>query len=245
MPTTTRDGIKLAYEERGSGTPAFVFVHGWTCDRSFFAPQAEYFARKHRVVSLDLRGHGESDKPAGRLPISDLRRRHRPPDRHARPRPRDRGGAQHGRHHRAPAGARASREGGGHRHGGSRAAGLPPRAAERHRGPGGCHRGGQSGPAPPVIAERPLPPHPRQGPTWTGSSKHAGRAPPMWPPAPCGASSPSKGSGGRALQGARAAHRRDPAAQPAAHDERSGCPASSTAGRSAPATSTCWRLPSR
>jgi pimeloyl-ACP methyl ester carboxylesterase len=70
MPTTTHNGIKLAYEERGSGSPAFVFVHGWTCDRSFFAPQAEHFARKHRVVSLDLRGHGESDKPQGTYPIS-------------------------------------------------------------------------------------------------------------------------------------------------------------------------------
>jgi pimeloyl-ACP methyl ester carboxylesterase len=70
MPTITRDGIKLAYEERGSGAPAFVFIHGWTCDRSFFAPQADYFARKHKVVSLDLRGHGESDKPQGAYPIS-------------------------------------------------------------------------------------------------------------------------------------------------------------------------------
>src|SRR4030095_4948302 len=70
MPTITRDGIKLAYEERGSGSPAFVFVHGWTCDRSFFAPQAEHFARRHRVVSVDLRGHGESDKPQGPYPIA-------------------------------------------------------------------------------------------------------------------------------------------------------------------------------
>lgn len=70
MPTITRDGIKLAYEERGSGAPAFVLIHGWTCDRSFFAPQAEFFARRHRVVSVDLRGHGESDKPQGAYPIS-------------------------------------------------------------------------------------------------------------------------------------------------------------------------------
>jgi pimeloyl-ACP methyl ester carboxylesterase len=70
MPTITRDGITLAYEERGTGSPAFVFVHGWTCDRSFFAPQAEYFGKRHRVVSIDLRGHGQSDKPKGLYPIS-------------------------------------------------------------------------------------------------------------------------------------------------------------------------------
>jgi len=70
MATIVHKGIKLAYEDRGSGKPAFVFVHGWTCNRSFFAPQAEYFARRHRVVSVDLRGHGESDKPEGQYPIA-------------------------------------------------------------------------------------------------------------------------------------------------------------------------------
>jgi pimeloyl-ACP methyl ester carboxylesterase len=70
MATIVHKGIKLAYEDRGAGKPAFVFVHGWTCNRSFFAPQAEYFARRHRVVSVDLRGHGESDKPEGQYPIA-------------------------------------------------------------------------------------------------------------------------------------------------------------------------------
>ncbi len=70
MATIVHKGIKLAYEDRGVGKPVFVFVHGWTCDRSFFAPQAEHFARRHRVVSVDLRGHGESDKPQGEYPIA-------------------------------------------------------------------------------------------------------------------------------------------------------------------------------
>ena len=70
MTTILHDGTRLAYEERGTGDPAFVFVHGWTCDRSFFAPQADQFARHHRVVSVDLRGHGESDKPHGEYSIA-------------------------------------------------------------------------------------------------------------------------------------------------------------------------------
>jgi pimeloyl-ACP methyl ester carboxylesterase len=69
MAVIVGDGIRLAYDDRGAGAPAFVLVHGWTCDRSFFAPQAEHFARRHRVVSVDLRGHGESDKPGGPYPI--------------------------------------------------------------------------------------------------------------------------------------------------------------------------------
>jgi pimeloyl-ACP methyl ester carboxylesterase len=70
MPTMSHNGVKLAYDGRGKGRPAFVFIHGWTCDRSFFAPQVKHFARRHRVVSLDLRGHGQSDKPQGPYPIS-------------------------------------------------------------------------------------------------------------------------------------------------------------------------------
>ncbi len=62
MRTLVHNGLKLAYEDEGQGDPVFLFVHGWTCDRSFFAPQAEYFARRNRVVSIDLCGHGESDK---------------------------------------------------------------------------------------------------------------------------------------------------------------------------------------
>ncbi|MDZ7729692.1 MAG: alpha/beta fold hydrolase [Dehalococcoidia bacterium] len=64
------NGVQLAYEEQGAGEPAFLFVHGWTCDRTFFAPQAEHFARAHRAISVDLRGHGESDKPEGEYPIA-------------------------------------------------------------------------------------------------------------------------------------------------------------------------------
>lgn len=63
MPQLGRDGVRLTYEENGSGSPPMLFVHGWTCDRSHFAPQAAHYARTHRCLSVDLRGHGESDAP--------------------------------------------------------------------------------------------------------------------------------------------------------------------------------------
>jgi pimeloyl-ACP methyl ester carboxylesterase len=63
MRQLIREGVKLCFEEAGSGAPPLVFVHGWTCDHTFFAPQFEYFGRAHRVIALDLRGHGASDKP--------------------------------------------------------------------------------------------------------------------------------------------------------------------------------------
>jgi len=64
MPKLTRDGVALAYEEAGTGGPPLLLVHCWTCDRSFLEPQFRHFSRGHRTIAVDLRGHGESDKPA-------------------------------------------------------------------------------------------------------------------------------------------------------------------------------------
>ena len=66
-------GSSWPMKSAGAAAPAFVLIHGWTCDRSFFAPQAEFFSKRHRVVSVDLRGHGESRQAAGGLPDLGLR----------------------------------------------------------------------------------------------------------------------------------------------------------------------------
>jgi pimeloyl-ACP methyl ester carboxylesterase len=58
-----RDGVALAFEEAGSGQPPILLVHGWSCDHTSFAPQFEHFGRSHRVLAVDLRGHGGSDAP--------------------------------------------------------------------------------------------------------------------------------------------------------------------------------------
>jgi len=58
-----RDGIDLAYETCGAGDPPIVFVHGWSCDQTYFAPQVEHFARDHAVAAIDLHGHGASGQP--------------------------------------------------------------------------------------------------------------------------------------------------------------------------------------
>ena len=63
MHLIKKGGVTLAYEDINPGSPPMLFVHGWCCDHSVFAPQAEFFSRSHRVVSVDLRGHGRSDAP--------------------------------------------------------------------------------------------------------------------------------------------------------------------------------------
>ena len=54
------DGIPIHYTADGSGSPAIVFVHGWSCDRSYWRGQLGPLAGSHRVVAVDLAGHGES-----------------------------------------------------------------------------------------------------------------------------------------------------------------------------------------
>jgi pimeloyl-ACP methyl ester carboxylesterase len=52
--------MKIAHDVLGSGDPPLVFIHGWCCDRSYFAPQVDHFSASHRVVAVDQRGHGKS-----------------------------------------------------------------------------------------------------------------------------------------------------------------------------------------
>jgi pimeloyl-ACP methyl ester carboxylesterase len=58
-----RDGVALAYTEVGAGDPPLLFIHCWCGNHSFFTHQIERFASSHRVIAVDLRGHGASDKP--------------------------------------------------------------------------------------------------------------------------------------------------------------------------------------
>ena len=60
MFATSADSNQIAYEVHGNGTPALVFVHGWSCDRSYWKGQIEPLSRNSKVVAIDLAGHGES-----------------------------------------------------------------------------------------------------------------------------------------------------------------------------------------
>jgi pimeloyl-ACP methyl ester carboxylesterase len=62
--TFRTDGFRLAYETWGQGDRPFVLLHGMLMDARLNRGVArELAARGHRVVLLDLLGHGASDKP--------------------------------------------------------------------------------------------------------------------------------------------------------------------------------------
>jgi pimeloyl-ACP methyl ester carboxylesterase len=61
----TDDGVRLYYSLRGHGAPTCVFVHGWCSRSSDWDAQLRYFGRRSRVLAIDRRGHGRSDRPDG------------------------------------------------------------------------------------------------------------------------------------------------------------------------------------
>jgi pimeloyl-ACP methyl ester carboxylesterase len=72
MQILTKEGIALAYKDSGTNYPAIVLVHGWGCDHTVFAAQEKFFGNTHRVITVDLRGHGESDAPEGSYTMAEF-----------------------------------------------------------------------------------------------------------------------------------------------------------------------------
>jgi pimeloyl-ACP methyl ester carboxylesterase len=59
---TTDDGVRLHYEETGSGTP-IVFVHEFAGDQRSWEPQVRHFARRYRCITYNARGYPPSEVP--------------------------------------------------------------------------------------------------------------------------------------------------------------------------------------
>ena len=63
MPTlTTDDGVRLAFEDTGSGTPV-VFVHEFAGDLRSWEPQVRHLSRRYRCITWNARGFPPSDVP--------------------------------------------------------------------------------------------------------------------------------------------------------------------------------------
>src|SRR3954451_15964938 len=64
MPTFMHEGHRLAYSEYGEGPRTVVLVHGLLLSQRMHVPLAEALAeRGNRVITLDVLGHGKSDRP--------------------------------------------------------------------------------------------------------------------------------------------------------------------------------------
>ena len=71
MPAVNVNGLKLNYLDRGQGAP-IVLSHGFQNSGFAFTPILDRLAERLRVLALDKRGHGNSDKPPGPYRIQNF-----------------------------------------------------------------------------------------------------------------------------------------------------------------------------
>jgi len=73
MPYCVVDDTRLYYTERGAGEP-LLLIHGLGSSSRDWAAQADHFAEHYRVLRVDLRGHGRSERGDGPYSIAQFAR---------------------------------------------------------------------------------------------------------------------------------------------------------------------------
>ncbi len=72
VESLTREGRLLAFVDAGSGAPPILLIHDLGFDHRSLRRHLAHFRRQHRVVAVDLRGHGKSDGPLAGHTVTDL-----------------------------------------------------------------------------------------------------------------------------------------------------------------------------
>jgi len=62
MPEIRSQGTRIRYDDVGQGEPALLFLPGWCTSRAVFGPLLSRLGAHHRLISVDLRGHGQSGR---------------------------------------------------------------------------------------------------------------------------------------------------------------------------------------
>jgi len=54
------DGVNVNFDNKGTGEPTIILVHGWSNTRSIWEAQVSHFSKNYRVIAVDLPGFGKS-----------------------------------------------------------------------------------------------------------------------------------------------------------------------------------------
>ncbi|MCM3261689.1 alpha/beta hydrolase [Paenibacillus lautus] len=73
MPVYKGREVDLYYEVKGEGKP-LVFTHGASWNHKQWRPQVDAFSRRYQTVVWDIRGHGSSSLPHGKVDSEDFSR---------------------------------------------------------------------------------------------------------------------------------------------------------------------------
>ncbi|WP_054708252.1 alpha/beta hydrolase [Bacillus sp. JCM 19041] len=71
MPTVRINNVDLFYEVKGTGE-AIVFTHGASWDHRQWQPQIEALSNSYKTICWDVRGHGQSSLPEGKVDSNDF-----------------------------------------------------------------------------------------------------------------------------------------------------------------------------
>ena len=71
MPYSSANGVKIYYEVSGEGLP-FLFVHATPFDHNLFLYQVSHFSTYFKVIALDMRGFGRSEKATDEFTLADM-----------------------------------------------------------------------------------------------------------------------------------------------------------------------------
>jgi len=73
MPHATVDGLRIAYDDAGAGNgPALLFTTGWCSTKERWSRVAKLCAENRRVLSMEWRGHGDSDAPQADFGLQEM-----------------------------------------------------------------------------------------------------------------------------------------------------------------------------
>mgnify|MGYP001818324184 CR=1 FL=1 len=72
MPYSTATDARIFYETSGDGPP-LVFVHANPFDHRLWSFQIARFSAYYKVVAVDIRGYGRSDKPETEFSLADMK----------------------------------------------------------------------------------------------------------------------------------------------------------------------------
>jgi pimeloyl-ACP methyl ester carboxylesterase len=72
MAEAHANGVRIDYDDWGSGEPALLFLTGWCSSRERWAKVAARTSERRRVVAFDWRGHGRSDSPPDDFGVDEL-----------------------------------------------------------------------------------------------------------------------------------------------------------------------------
>lgn len=72
MKRVRSGAVSIAYDDAGAGEPILLLLPGWCADRSVFRELAPLLSKRRRVLALDWRGHGESEKPSADFGRAEL-----------------------------------------------------------------------------------------------------------------------------------------------------------------------------